>query len=85
MKKNHAAKKNHNGRKQSSHFPPGWDKNKVQEVIDHYDNQTDEERAAEIEAAAEAEGETLIAVPTKLIPDVLKLIKRRQKAPERHA
>ena len=60
-------------------FPPGWNEKKVREVIAHYDRLTDEERAAEIEAAAEASGDTLMAVPTALVPAVLKLIKRHEK------
>jgi len=61
-------------------FPPGWNEKKVQEVIAHYDGQTDEERAAEIEAAAAASGQTLMSVPTELVPDVLELIKRHQRS-----
>jgi hypothetical protein len=80
MRKNHRAKKNRNGRKPRSEFPPGWNQKKVDEVIAHYDSQSDDERAAEIEAAAEAADQTLMSVPTELVPDVLKLIKRRQKS-----
>jgi hypothetical protein len=75
-------RKNQNGKKSSkprSQFPPGWNQKRIDELVAHYDSQSDDERAAEIEAAAEAQGQTLISVPTKLIPDVLKLIKRRQK------
>lgn len=32
-------------------FPTGWDDARVREVIGHYENQTDEEAAAEHEAA----------------------------------
>jgi hypothetical protein len=35
-------------------FPPGWNEKRVRELIDYYDNQSEEERAAEIEAAYEA-------------------------------
>lgn len=61
-------------------FPPGWDEEKVREVIAHYDGLTDVERGAEIDAAAEAPGDTLMAVPTALVPAVLKLIKRHEKS-----
>ena len=33
-------------------FPPGWDEKRVQELISHYENQTEDEEFAEIEAAA---------------------------------
>jgi hypothetical protein len=38
-------------------FPPGWDEKKVQELIAYYDQQTDEEVAAEIEAAFDQQDE----------------------------
>jgi hypothetical protein len=34
-----------------SEFPAGWDEARVQGILDHYENQTDEEAAAEDEAA----------------------------------
>lgn len=61
-------------------LPPGWDEARVRRVIDHYDKLTDEERAAEIEAAAEAADQTMISVPTDLVPAVLKMIARHRKA-----
>jgi hypothetical protein len=39
-------------------FPPGWDEERILAVIAHYENQTDDERAAEIEAAIQAERRT---------------------------
>ena len=56
------------------HFPPGWDEKRVHEVLDHYERQTEEEQFAEIEAAHEAEGMTLISVPTELVPKVRALL-----------
>lgn len=34
-------------------FPPGWDESKVKGVLDHYENQTEEEAASEDEAVYE--------------------------------
>jgi hypothetical protein len=56
-------------------FPAGWNEKKVRAVIAHYDQQTDEEGAAEIEAASEAPGETWMSVPTELVGAVTRLIK----------
>ncbi len=56
-------------------FPPGWDEKKVRAVIVHYDQQSDEEGAAEIDSAPEAEGETWMSVPNKLVGEVNRLIK----------
>lgn len=36
--------------KRKNQFPPGWDERRVREILDHYENQTDEEAAAEDEA-----------------------------------
>ena len=59
-------------------FPPGWDEQRVREVIAHYDAQTEDEEFAEIEAAVESEDTTLIAVPTELVPQVRALLARNQ-------
>jgi hypothetical protein len=32
-------------------YPPGWGEARICEVIEHYDSQDEDERAAEIEAA----------------------------------
>jgi hypothetical protein len=62
------------------HYPPGWDEARVREVLAHYDDQTEDEQFAEIEAAREAEGITLMAVPTELVPEVRALLARKQSA-----
>ena len=61
-------------------YPPGWDEARVREVLAHYDNQTEDEQFAEIEAALQAEGITLMAVPTELVPEVRALLARKQSA-----
>lgn len=60
-------------------FPPGWDEKKVQRVIAHYENQTEDEAVAEDEAAAQAADHTLMSIPTQLVPAVLKLIASQRK------
>jgi len=61
-------------------FPPGWDEQRAGEVLAHYENQTEDEQFAEIEAAREAKGTVMIAVPTELAPEVRALIARKQNA-----
>ncbi len=61
-------------KKKKQKFPPGWNEKRVQEVIAHYDSQTEEEQAAEIEAAVRAENITMMAVPTGLVPEVLRVL-----------
>ena len=59
-------------------FPPGWDEERVREVIAHYADQTEDEQFAEIEAAHEAEEVTFMAVPTALVPEVRALLNRKK-------
>jgi hypothetical protein len=61
-------------------FPAGWDVDRIRDVLAHYEGQTEDEQADEIEAALNAEGVTMIAVPTELADEVLALIARKQSA-----
>ena len=61
-------------------FPPGWDEKRVQEMIAHYESQTEDEEFADIEAARAAEDITLMAIPTELVPEVRALLARKQSA-----
>ena len=56
-------------------FPPGWDLAKIKGVIAHYDDSSDDALAAEDDCAAEAQAdETVIRVPTALLPAIRQLI-----------
>ena len=61
-------------------FPPGWDEKRVRKVLAHYENQTEDEAVAEDEAAYEAKGQTVMIVPTKLVPAIRQLLGRRRGA-----
>jgi|GEM_PF-288155 len=61
-------------------YPPGWDESRVRKLISHYDQMDDEAMIAEDEAAAEAEGQTLMVVPTELVPDIRELLARKASA-----
>ena len=43
---------------------PGSDEKRVQELIAHYENQTEDEEFADIEAARQTKDMTLMAIPT---------------------
>jgi hypothetical protein len=60
-------------------LPPGWNEKKVLAVIAHYDQQTEDEAAAEIDTAPEATGETWMSVPTELVGAVARLIEDHAK------
>jgi hypothetical protein len=66
--------------KRKQKLPPGWDEARVREVLDHYENQTEDEQFAEIEAALKAEGVTLMAVPSEMVPEVRALLARKRSA-----
>ncbi len=57
-------------------LPPGWDQQRVRKVLAHYENQTEDEAVAEDEAAFRTEGQTVMIVPTELVPAVRRLIAR---------
>jgi hypothetical protein len=67
-------------KKPTQEFPPGWDEQRVREVIEHYENQTEDEQFAEIEAAQKAENFTMMAVPTELVPEIHALIAKKRSA-----
>jgi hypothetical protein len=66
--------------KKKQKFPPGWDEKRVKEVVAHYENQTEDEEHAEIEAALKAENVTLMDIPTELVPKVRALLARKRSA-----
>ena len=61
-----------------SRFPKGWEEDRVRRVLEHYENQTDEEAVAEDEAAFASRTETLMEVPNDLVPTVRELIAKRR-------
>lgn len=63
-----------------SKFPPGWNEKRVNEVLAHYESQTEEEAVAEDEAAFEAAGQTVMEIPTELVPKVRELIAKHKVA-----
>jgi hypothetical protein len=61
-------------------FPPGWDTERVNRVLAHYESQSEEEAVAEDEAAFEALGQTVMEVPTEIVPAVRQLIANHKAA-----
>jgi hypothetical protein len=49
-------------------------------VLEHYEHQTEEEAVAEDEAAFEAPGQTVMEIPTVLVPAVRELIAKHEAA-----
>jgi hypothetical protein len=69
-------------KKYPHYLPKGWTLEEVQKVAEYYDHQSDEEGAAEIEALEETE--TIMFVPTGLVPQVRKLIAGKTSGKSRH-
>jgi hypothetical protein len=61
-------------------FPPGWDEARVKSLIAHYEQMDDNEMIAEDEATQEMPGQTLMVIPTDLVPEVRELINRKTSA-----
>ena len=62
--------------KKRNRFPKGWNEARVRAVLEHYEKQTEDEAVAEDEAAFRKRGQTVIVVPTQLVPAITKLISR---------
>jgi hypothetical protein len=55
-------------------YPRGWDADRVQRVLAHYETQTEDEAVAEDEAAFARTTRTVMKVPVALVPKVRQLI-----------
>ncbi len=56
-------------------FPPGWDESRVQKLIEELDARSDDEWVAADEAsAADGEEQTVVTVPSKLMPEIRRLL-----------
>ncbi|HEU5116696.1 MAG TPA: hypothetical protein VFT74_08495 [Isosphaeraceae bacterium] len=61
-------------------FPSGWDEQRVQRLLAELDARTEEEWIAADEAAAsESDDQTVITVPTDLLPEIRRLLASHQK------
>jgi hypothetical protein len=57
----------------NKYFPPGWDEERVRQVLAHYETQTEDEAVAEDERAFE-KGQTVIEVPAELMPVIREVL-----------
>jgi len=65
--------------KKDNDFPTGWDEQRIREVLNYYENQTDDEAAAEHEAALARPDLTVMEVPAELVPVFRQLIAEHDK------
>lgn len=59
-------------------FPAGWNQDKVQAILEHYEKQTEDEAVAEDEAAFRLRGQAVVIVPKRLVPETTRLIEIRR-------
>ncbi len=67
-------------KKKKQVYPAGWDEERIRKLAEHYDHQTEDEQVAEHEAAFRSEGQTVMVVPTELVPEIVKLIGSKRPA-----
>jgi hypothetical protein len=75
MKKKPPKRAKPKARQDPSPYPKGWNRKRVQALIDYYENQTDEEAIAEAEAAWKNADTAMIQVPLKLVPRIRKVLR----------
>ena len=61
---------------EQNRIPRGWDAQRVQRVLTHYQEQTEEEAIAEDEAAFADQTQTVMEIPLELVPVVRELLAR---------
>ena len=59
-------------------FPPGWDEDRVQRLLNHYEEQTEDEAVAEDEAAFQDRTSTTMKIPRELVPATRELLAKHQ-------
>jgi hypothetical protein len=61
-------------------LPKGWTEEQIRKLAEYHDNLTEEEQAAEIGAALNDAHQTVMVVPTELVPEIVKLINKKRPA-----
>lgn len=60
-------------------YPPGWDEARAKTLIKSYELQTEEEAVAEDEATLTDPTQTIMEIPSELVPAVRELIAKKGK------
>jgi hypothetical protein len=65
---------------QQNKFPPGWDAERVRRVLEHYEAQSEDEAVAEDEAAFEDPTQTVMEVPSELVPAIREMLAKHRRS-----
>ena len=57
-------------------LPKGWTQERIRKLAEYHDNLSEEEQAAEIVAGLTEDNQTVMVVPTVLVPAIVKLISK---------
>ena len=63
----------------TTRFPDGWGEERVRRVIEHYEQQSEDEAVAEDESAYEDRQQSFVEVPVELVPAVRQMIAKHKK------
>ena len=69
-----------------THYPTGWNEERVRKLLLHYETQTEDEAVAEDEAAFHRRDQTVMVVPKQLVPTITRMIAKegeRKQSPAR--
>jgi hypothetical protein len=66
--------------KKKQRLPKGWTEEKIRKLAEHHDNMTEDEQVAEIENSLNDDNQTMMMVPTELVPAIVKLINKKRPA-----
>ena len=69
-----------NSQMKKQRLPKSWTEKKIRKLAEHHDNMTEDHQVAEIEAALADENQTVMVVPTELVPEIVKLINKKRPA-----
>lgn len=61
-------------------MPPGWTEKEIRALAKRHDSMTDNEVAAEITAGLAKKNQTVMVVPTELVPEISRLIAKKRPA-----
>jgi hypothetical protein len=61
-------------------MPPGWTEKQIRELAKRHDHMTDNDIVAEIDAGLTKEDQTVMVVPTELVPEITRLIAKKRPA-----